>query len=159
MQTQFETIYREHYQKVFGLSLGYVNGDYDLAADLTQEVFVKVWEHLKGFRKEASVSTWIYRITINTCLVYHRKKRALPLTTDVVASEEEDKAALEQRFSSMYACINKLPETHKTIILLELEDIPQAEIAAIVGVSHQALRTRLSRIKKELSKCVNNEKL
>ena len=157
MQATFEKIYQENFKKVFGLTLGYANGDYDIAADLTQEVFVKVWEHLKDFRKEASISTWIYRITINTCLIYKRKKRAFPLTSDVIALEEEDKAVLEHKYSTMYSCISQLPETHKSIILLELEGVPQSEIAAIIGISHQALRTRLSRIKNQLSKCVHNE--
>ncbi len=156
---QFEEIYEENYHKVIGLCLGYVNGDEDLARDLTQEVFIKVWQHLKMFRNEASISTWIYRIAVNTCLQQLRKKKPLSLKIDVVDDVVEEKLSEEKHYQNMYACINLLSDVNKSIILLELQDMPQKEISNIIGISHEALRIRLHRIKNQLSKCVKNERL
>ena len=57
----------------------------------------------------------------------------------------------------MYRCIDKLSAENKSIILLELEGLPQKEIAEITGINHAAIRTRIHRIKDQLSKCVKNE--
>ncbi|KQB98830.1 RNA polymerase sigma factor [Pedobacter sp. Hv1] len=158
-EQEFETIYEENYHKVIGLCLGYVNGDEDMARDLTQEVFIKVWQNLKMFRNEASISTWIYRIAVNTCFQQLRKKKPLPLKVDVVDEIGEEKFSNERRYQNMYACINQLSAVNKSIILLELQDMPQKEISNIIGISYEALRIRLHRIKNQLSKCVKNERL
>lgn len=64
----FEKLYRDHYNKVNRLCLGYVSGNAALAQDLLQEVFIKVWEHWDSFKGKAQRSTWLYRIAVNTCL-------------------------------------------------------------------------------------------
>lgn len=153
----FHRVYRENYQKVISLCLGFVSGDRESANDLAQETFIKVWENLGSFRSESSFSTWIYRITVNTCLTYNKKKKHLPLTTDVAVEEPADEQGKELQFQTMYSCINTLSPINKSIILLELEQLPQQEIAGIMGLSHEALRTRIHRIKSQLSKCVKNE--
>ena len=57
----FKNIYKKNYPHVIKLCLGYVDGKEDLAKDLAQEVFIKVWQHLHNFRKDATLSTWIYK--------------------------------------------------------------------------------------------------
>jgi len=74
-QEDYNTIFELHYPKVLRLCKGYCNGDLDEASDLAQEVFIKVWEHLNGFKNQCSISTWVYRITVNSCLMYLRKKK------------------------------------------------------------------------------------
>ena len=152
----FHRVYRENYRKVISLCLGFVSGDHDEASDLAQEIFIKVWENLGSFRNEASISTWIYRITVNTCLTHIKKKKYLPLTADVVEEESADVHHIESQFKAMYRCMDQLSPINKSIILLELEQVPQQEIAGIIGISHEALRTRFHRIKSQLSKCVKN---
>ena len=152
----FHRVYSENYRRVISLCMGFVSGNRDEASDLTQEIFIKVWENLDSFRNEASISTWIYRITVNTCLTHIKKKKHLPLTTDVAVEESADVQKKELQFSAMYGCIDKLSSINKSIILLELEQVPQQEIAGIMGMSHEALRTRIHRIKSQLSKCVKN---
>lgn len=153
-ESKFYQIYDDNYHKVSSLCLGYVKGDRDAAKDLTQEVFIKIWENLKSFRNESKISTWVYRITSNTCLLYLRKTKALPLETAIAVDESDEAKVKENQFQQMYRCIDLLPEQSKSIILLELEDLPQTQIAEILGLSHEAIRTRIHRIKKELSKCV-----
>ncbi len=139
--------------------MGYVSGDDDLAKDLTQEVFIKVWKQLDSFRNESSISTWIYRITVNTCLLQLRNKEFLKRTEAIerlTEAEEESRPSKENQLKSMYQCIEKLPKDSKGIILLELEGLPQKEIAEIMGLSHEAIRVRVHRIKNSLTKCVKN---
>lgn len=152
----FHRVYRENYPKVISLCLGFVLGDRDKANDLAQETFIKVWENLNSFRKESNISTWIYRITVNICLSHKSRKNHFPLNMDVAAEESGDAQYKEKQFQSMYRCIDDLSPVNKSIILLELEQLPQQEIAGIMGMSHEALRTRIHRIKSQLSKCVIN---
>lgn len=158
MSQQFTKIYEEHYNKVHRLCLGYVNGDEALANDLTQDVFIKVWEHLGEFQQKSSIGTWIYRITVNVCLLFIRKskkKKKISFTEikdDVTIQEENEH---QNRLQQMYACIHKLKETERIIILLVLEGLPQKEIAEVTGHSHQNIRVLVHRIKDKLTKCVS----
>lgn len=155
----FEPIYKENYQKVLRLCKGYLNGDEIVAKDVTQEVFIKVWQKLDTFKNDANISTWIYRIAVNTCLMNLRKvkKRTLIYETplgNLEAPIDNDSEDREKQFQQLYNCINKLNTINKSIILLELEDLPQQDIAEIMGLSHEAIRTRVHRIKNQLTKCV-----
>lgn len=158
-QSRFEGIYQANYQKVIRVCMGYVKGNEALAKDLAQEVFIKVWENLASFREEASISTWIYRITVNTCLLQLRNKK---FTKEIEALEKleyiEDEiySSKENKLKQMYHCIHKLSNDSQGIILLELEGLAQKEIAKIIGLSHEAVRVRMHRIKGSLTKCVNN---
>ena len=155
----FETIYNEHQDKVFGICLGHTNGNVALAKDLTQDVFVKVFDHYGSFRQEAKIATWIYRIAVNTCYQYFRKRKHVIFKVQIPDVEDQVLDDRELKFTQMYKCINRLTDQNRSIILLELEDLPQDEIAEIIGISHQALRTRLHRIKDQIAKCVQNERI
>jgi len=161
IEKDFNQIYNTHAHKVFRLCLGYASGNEELAKEWQQETFIKVWKHRKSFQGKSSVSTWIYRIAVNICLDNLRKsKKHTPineriLETDLIDDENESK---EVQIERMYQCIDQLTENNKTIILLELEETPQAAIAETLGVAHGAIRTRLSRIRQSLLKCITNEK-
>jgi RNA polymerase sigma-70 factor (ECF subfamily) len=157
LESEFNSIYTANYGKVFRLCKGYFNGNEVLAEDITQEVFVKVWEHIKSFRNQASISTWIYRIAVNTCLLQLRSDKNKKINThlpDIPDEETSRSTGYEKKLKNMYSCIHKLNSTNRAIILLELEGVPQKEIANVIGISHQALRTRITRIKNSLTKCV-----
>jgi RNA polymerase sigma-70 factor (ECF subfamily) len=156
-QALFNELFQTHYPKVLRLCKGYFNGDADLAADASQEVFIKVWEHLDSFRNESTIGTWIFRITVNTCLIYLRKKS----TKKEIRSEQFPNLAtenyspeMEEKLSKMYACIQKLDEMGKMIILMVLEGMEYNEIAQVVGLTEETLRVRIHRIKKSLTQCV-----
>ncbi|WP_298515486.1 sigma-70 family RNA polymerase sigma factor [uncultured Kordia sp.] len=160
MSQQFTQIYQDHYDKVHRLCLGYVNGDEMVAKDLAQDVFIKVWEHLDQFKQKSSIGTWIYRITVNTCLLFIRKNKkgsySLPDSQEDETNVAEEEKAHQNRLKQMYACIQQLKETERIIILLVLEGLPQKEIADITGHSHQNIRVMVHRIKEKLTKCVTN---
>ena len=161
LESLFRDLYQTNYTKVYRLCLGYMKGNSTQANELCQEVFIKVWENLSSFRQESAISTWVYRITVNTCLLYLRKKKDIPVSKVLnnleSHPEEEEKNSTvekEQKLASLYHCIETLNKENKSIILLELEGIPQKEIAEIMGLNHEAIRVRIHRIKNELTKCV-----
>jgi len=152
IENQIKNIYSTYSQKVHRLCLGYT-GDSMQADDLLQEVFIKVWENLEKFRGESLVSTWIYRITVNTCLLYLRnaKKTTQVAIENTVLKISEDTDEKENEIQLLYKCISELPETDRLIITLLLEEVPYAEIATITDISEGNLRVKIHRIKQQLS--------
>ncbi len=131
--------------------MAYVN-DAGWAQDIAQDTFVIVWQQLASFRNESSIGTWIFRIATNNCLrQMERQKRnvkqALPLNL-----AEEKPVDIEPQIQLLYRFIGELPELDRIIISLELEDVKQAEIAQIVGVSESNVRVKIHRIKERLTK-------
>ncbi len=155
----FDTIYQLYYAKVYRLCKGYFNGDNDIASDVTQEVFIKVWENLSKFRNESNVSTWIYKIASNTCLMYLRKtsNRKVVHTNEIpemiTGADLQDS---EEKFFKMYSCINQLEPGSRLIIMMVLEDLGYDRIAEVMGITEENLRVRIHRIKSKLTKCVQN---
>lgn len=161
IENEFNQIYNTHAPKVFRLCLGYASGDETLAKEWQQETFIKVWNHRDSFQENSSISTWIYRISVNTCLSDLRKsKKFVSINERVIETNlnDDENEKRESQIKKMYKCIDKLTRNNRAIILLELEDVPQATIAEMQGIANGALRTRLSRIRNSLLKCITNEK-
>ncbi|NIF03941.1 sigma-70 family RNA polymerase sigma factor [Chryseobacterium sp. Tr-659] len=146
----FEEIYELYWQKIFRLCMGYVN-DTDLAQDLAQETFLIVWQQLSKFRNESGIGTWIFRIASNNCLRQIEKEKKFTKTDLPINLEEKKQESLEPQIQMLYQFISELPETDRIIISLELEEIKQAEIAHIVGLSESNIRVKIHRIKEKLT--------
>lgn len=146
----FEEIYQTYSQKVFRLCMGYVN-DHDWAQDIAQETFITVWQQLPKFRNESSIGTWIFRIASNHCLRQIEKKSRMPTGSMPLQVEAKQDQNNDARINFLYKCISELNEIDRIIISLELEDIRQAEIAEIVGITAANVRIRVHRIKDKLS--------
>jgi len=160
-EQEFTTIYNSYASKVHRLCLGYASGNNELANEWLQETFVKVWKHRNSFKGKSSIDTWIYRIAVNVCLGDLRKSRkSITINEEVLSNSiiDDNNDNDEKNIKKMYHCIEKLNEQNRALILLELENIPQATIADTVGLAHGTLRTRLSRIRKSLLKCIRNGK-
>ncbi|HET8859937.1 sigma-70 family RNA polymerase sigma factor [Marivirga sp.] len=160
-EQEFTNIYNIHASKVHRLCLGYASGNNELAKEWHQETFIEVWKHRNSFKGKSSIDTWIYRIAVNVCLGDLRKSRkSITINEDLLSnsSYDDNKKDDEKNIKKMYHCIDQLNEQNKALILLELENIPQTTIADTVGLAHGTLRTRLSRIRKSLLKCITNGK-
>lgn len=147
----FEEIYQQYSPKIFRMCKAYIN-DSEQARDLTQETFIAVWQNLPSFRNESQISTWIFRIASNNCLrAIEKNKRnttsELPFQLPSVQEE-----SIEEKLHFLYKCIAELEETERLIISLVLEDLPQEEIAAIVGLTHANTRVKIHRIKEKITK-------
>lgn len=154
----FEELYASYGRRIQKLCAGYT-GDEELGRDLLQETFLRVWQHLDEYRGNASYSTWIYRIAVNTCLGHLRSQknqRASKLQEHVLnlPAETDNK---DHQVKLLYSCIAKLPETERLIIGMVLEDIPYPEIAAATGISDGNLRVKIHRAKQQLSQLYNQQ--
>ena len=154
----FQRVYDEFHVRIrrYLVRLG-GPGDAD---DLTQETFARVSQALAGFRGEAALSTWIYRIATNVALDRARSPR---FQLQAHTAEPEALAALgtmpviEQDIASreMSACVrdyvDQLPADSRTVVILsELEELPDREIAEILGISLEAAKIRLHRARARL---------
>jgi RNA polymerase sigma-70 factor (ECF subfamily) len=147
----FGEIHKVYWPKVYRQCMGYMN-DHDAAKDITQETFIKVWQHLPKFRNESSIGTWVFRIAVNSCLRKISEDKKMPKSEFPNELVEEILVNNEPQVAFLYKCISELPEVERIIISLELEDLKQKEIAKIVGLSEGNVRVRIHRIKEKLTK-------
>lgn len=138
-----------------------MKGQVDLAQDLTQETFINIWRSLDQFRGTSSYKTWIYRITVNTCLKFMRSDKAKHLTDlkehhELSTTEHPDKTQ-ETPYQELYQAIGQLVELDRLIIMMVLNELAYPEMAEVVGISEGNLRVKIHRIKKELKKILNHD--
>lgn len=146
----FEEIYTQYSPKVYRLCMGYVN-DPDQAKDLVQDTFIQVWDYLPGFRNESGIGTWVFKIATNTCLRQLKKEKKQTKTELPLQLEEKPADVLDEQVAFLYKCIATLEENERLIISLVLEEVPQKQIAEIIGISEGNIRVRIHRIKEKLS--------
>ena len=150
----FEEIFRKNQDRVYRLCCMY-SAYADLRKDLMQDIFIKVWENMSSFRGEAAMSTWIYRIALNTCLTHvrtiRRNLKVNPLSEKFDLADNEANRDEEQNLDFFIHSINRLPPFERALISLYLEDLPGKEIAEITGLSEANVRVKIHRIKEHLS--------
>ncbi len=131
--------------------------------DMYQEVLINIWKSLESFRGDAAISTWIYRIAVNTSLSFagkELKRLKLNFSTDTAnlhdLLEEHDegsgRATKEIQFSELEAALNQLSVIDKLLISLALEKLSMHEIAEIIGITESNVRVKIHRIKEALRK-------
>jgi len=155
----FKEIFQANSKKIYHLCFGYT-GDDDAANDLLQETFLKVWQNLDKFRNQSMISTWIYRIAVNTCLTYLKKEKRQAkdeLTPNIIENKEEDFEDKEkqEQVKTLYECISKLDENERIIITMVMDEVPYPEIADVSGISEGNLRVKIHRIKHKLTELYN----
>lgn len=120
--------------------------------DLFQEVLVNLWKGFGKFRGDSEIKTWIWRVSMNTCINQESKRKrsvqTVPLTFEIDLPESQDER--ENQVRILYERITGLPLFDRAIILLWLEGMKYDEIAAIVGITPAAVTSRLFRIKEQL---------
>ena len=126
-------------------------------ADLFQEILINLWKGFPQFRGDSNVRTWIYRVSLNTCISSERKKirkvDTLPLTMDIDLFSDSDEDT--KQVQMLRDRINRLGPFDRAIVLLWLENLSYDEIGAIVGISAKNVSVRLVRIKEQLKKMSN----
>ncbi|WP_299261155.1 RNA polymerase sigma factor [uncultured Aquimarina sp.] len=159
-QQLFETIYRQCYPMVSQMCLGYMKGDHDLANDLSQEVFINIWNAMGSFMGKSSHKTWVYRITVNTCLQHIRKekrKTKIPIEKVEYALIEEFSESTSDQNQSLYLAIGALEELDRLLIMMVLDGQDYDTISEVMGVKPTNVRVKIHRIKKRLKKILDNE--
>jgi len=124
--------------------------------DLINDIALELWKSFKSFNGNSKISTWIYRVALNTSMNYKRKKKNDPLFFSLHDFRKDDTFPwlIEQDNSSdieiLYQCINELNEINKAIILLYLDGNSHDEISEITGISKTNVGTRISRVKEQI---------
>lgn len=152
------TLYSRYVGKVYQKCLTMVK-DEDAAFDLAEESLMKAFENLRGFRGQASFSTWLYTITHRHCLEAIRKqKKAIVDSTEQLSESEQPSADLsdgsdnEEQYAIMLALIDALPEAERQLLMAKYtqgESIEQLQVS--YAVSQSAIKMRLMRTKEKLN--------
>lgn len=149
-ETDFIRILKEYKTTIYTVCFMF-SKDKDEVNDMYQEVSINLWKGFDNFAQKSEMKTWIYRISLNTCISFDRKKKrrkTVPLTVDIDLFEDNDHES--KQIKALYNRINRLEPFDRAIILLWLENLPYDEIGAIVGISTKNISVRLSRIREQL---------
>lgn len=141
--TDFESLYRDYRSRVFSTAFRMVK-NYADAEDITQDVFVKVFKKLDSFRGEAALSTWIYRIAVNACLDFLRRRKlrqTVPLDDEMTAGSRPISVA-----KLVEGTLPLMPEGYRTVfVLYDIQGLKHSEIAKVLGITEGASKSQLHR--------------
>lgn len=159
LEREFLSMIEENKKTIYKVSLMYSDGP-EHQQDIYQDIVLNLWTAFPKFRGDSKLSTWVYRIALNTCVSELRRKNAKPLTTplsyDIEQLMDDDEAYREQ-VKQLYNLINRLSQLERAIILLWLDEKSYDEIAAILGISASNVGVKISRIKEKLRRMNENE--
>lgn len=155
-QSRFDSALKEYSALIDRICFGYAKSTADLE-DLRQDALLYLWESMPAFKGNCSMKTWVYRITLNSCVSSIRKSRnkislvQLNELYDTVDYDEEEKEVIKD----LHEAIGMLNALDKAIILLWLEGEEYEEISKITGVSKSNVAVRIHRAKEKLRTMVN----
>lgn len=160
----FEKLILKHQKKVYNIALKMLKNPED-AMDVSQEALIKVFKSLKGFKNKSSFSTWIYRIVVNTCLDFIKKKKnTISLDKAITTDEGEiQREVADNNYNPEYIyekklskelvnnAIEELSDNHKSVIVLrDIEGFSYEEISKIINCSLGTVKSRIKRARENL---------
>lgn len=128
-------------------------------ADLYQEVMINLWTGMDSFRGDAKVSTWIYRLAINTCITWQRrnKRHSFNVPIDYAFDIPDNSPDTAADIAELYQLISQLDPFDKALITLWLDEKSYDEISTILGISKTNVATRIYRVKVRLATLANQK--
>jgi RNA polymerase sigma factor (sigma-70 family) len=154
----FIGIIKENEGLIYKVARVYTNSRED-EQDLYQEVVYRLWKCFGSFRNESKISTWMYRVALNTAIGYLNKEKKkgnrVPIDEGLLNKPDMQDNTMQERSEMLFALIKQLNEIEKGIVLLYLEGKTYDEIAAITGFTASNVGTRLGRIKQKLAVQIN----
>jgi len=166
--TLFKQVLEENKDRIYRICCAYERNAID-RDDLYQEIIINIWKNLDKFEGRSLVSTWIYRIAVNTSLM-HIKKESRRNNSNTGLDENslniaeppnddmEEKIETGKKIDMLNECINELGTLDRLIISMVLEDLSYKEIAEVTGLTVNNTGVRINRIKKELLKLMEERK-
>ncbi|MFD2147944.1 RNA polymerase sigma factor [Mucilaginibacter antarcticus] len=154
-EVQFVGLMQEHQAMVHKVCYLYRDSKED-REDLFQEITFQLWKAWPHFKGEAKVTTWMYRIALNTAIAVFRKKRpdiefpsVMPDMPDEPPNEEH-----ERRQEQLFAALKQLDDTEKAIITLYFEEMSYRQIAEVLGINENNVGVKINRIKHKLQQLI-----
>ncbi len=157
LEKEFTQMIIENRKIIFKVCYFYTTDEYTIE-ELSQETLLNLWRAYPNFRGECKLSTWIYRVTMNTCISYMRQASVRPQTTELpfdLQSDINTDGDKNYHLQELYSMINRLGKLERALILLWLEDHSYVEIAEILGISKTNVAVMLHRTKEKLKKMSN----
>ena len=152
-EEQFAQLVREHKSTIYTVCYMFSHNDEEVN-DLFQETLINMWKGIETFREESKISTWIYRVALNTCLLQERKKKKevkrVPLTMNVNFFEDNDTNSSQVRM--LHQRIGKLGLVDRALVMMWLEGMSYDEIGAVMGITPKNVGVKLFRIKEQMKK-------
>ncbi|MCA9732704.1 MAG: RNA polymerase sigma factor [Deferribacteres bacterium] len=154
----FENLFQENKDKIYRLCCGYFSDDNDVD-DLFQEIMLNIWKNLDSFRAEAKISTWIYRIAVNTALLFSKRQQRnrnlflriepeifIPQTKGEVPDPHQ-----QLELENLQRCITSLAKQDRLLVSMLLDGLSYKEMAEILGMSVSHVGVKINRIKHSLA--------
>jgi RNA polymerase sigma-70 factor (ECF subfamily) len=159
-RTAFEELMRRHNQRVYRTIRGILGSEEDVE-DTMQQAYLQAYAHLGGFTGASSFSTWLTQIAVHEVYAYLRKRRRISVVDEVPDVAEdfmrlptetpERRAVAEQSLRLIESAVDRLPQTYRTAFMLrEVEQLSTAETSEALGISEEAVKTRLHRARRVL---------
>ncbi|MCM1355150.1 MAG: sigma-70 family RNA polymerase sigma factor [Staphylococcus sp.] len=156
-QRDFASLIKQHSRIINKVSYFYASPGLPFE-DLRQEIYINLWLGLKQFRGDSKISTWIYRVAVNSALMALRstktKVETVSLDFGLLDASTELDDAQKENLQTLHALISRLEEIEKAIILLWLDEFQYDEIAETLGLKRNTVATKIHRIKEKLSKSI-----
>lgn len=154
-EREFASLVKQHSRIINKVSYFYATDKVPFD-DLRQEIYVNIWLGLSQFRGDSKMSTWIYRVAVNSALMALRSSKPKIETVSLnfglldISSEADD--AQRENLQALQSLINRLEDIEKAIMLLWLDEHSYDEIADIIGLKRNTVAVKIHRIKEKLSK-------
>lgn len=153
LEKDFANIVRKHKSTIYTVCYMF-SQDSDEVEDLFQETLINLWKGFAQFRGDSSPATWIWKVSLNTCISFDRKKRrrgeSVPLSMSINLFEDDDNDS--RQIEMLRKRINQIGPFDRAIVLLWLENLSYEEIGEIVGITAKNVSVRLVRIREQLKK-------
>jgi len=167
-EEKFKTIVSDNGERIRNICR-YYNSNVEDQKDMYQEVLVNIWKSLDSFRGDSAMSTWVYRVAVNTSLTFtgkafrHMKLMVNSDTTNLNSILDDEnlkqKLAEEKLFDRMQLELNQLSVIDKALISLMLEGLSMKEIAEVIGITEANVKVKIHRIKSQLKEKLKGEQL
>jgi RNA polymerase sigma-70 factor (ECF subfamily) len=159
-EKKFERLINEHELLIYKVCRIYAYTEAD-RQDLFQEIVIQLWHSFPKFKGNAKVSTWLYRVAINTAITGLRKKKDFitsfePAQLPTHLSDDNLSLVEEERLQQLYKAIEQLNQIEKAIVMLYMEDRSYEEMEDILGINQGNLRVKMNRIKDKLRQLTKN---
>lgn len=129
--------------------------------DLFQEIVCQLWKAYDSFKGESQFSTWMYRVAINTSIVFLKKEKRkvdkYEIASSNIKEEEDDSQIKESQIEHFYKAVQQLDKIDKAIIFYQLEGFSHREISENLGISEGNARVKLNRAKEKLKEIIKNQ--
>lgn len=159
-EQEFLSRIEKHKGILYKVSKMYMD-NYDDQQDLFQEIVCQLWKSYDSFRNESQFSTWMYRVAVNTAIVFLRKEKRkvdkYEIASENIKDDEGDSHIKESQLDHFYKAVQKLEKIDKAIIFYQLEGFSHKEIGENLGISEGNARVKLNRAKEKIKEIIKNQ--